>query len=373
MIRQSVPGCTVEDAPGRFEPVHLRHPDVHQHYVRLVFQDCGHSVRAVGGLSNDGDPGIAQDHAESGADQGLVVGDEDARGGLAGCAVTVAHDGTGIAARDGCSGNWALTRQPPPGWLPASSSPPYSKTRSRRPSRPRPPGIALSAPGAPRWTFANFAWPAVVGDLDHQGVVPVVKGDRRRRLPGVLDHVGERFLDDTVGGQVHARRQCPRRAAYAELDGQPGGGHPLDERAGLVQAGLWPQRPGVLGGAPAGVFRLARLREQAEHVLELGDGRPAAFLDGQQRRPGLVRRGAKYPPGRARLHHHHADVVRHHVVQLAGDARPLLPDGPAGGLSCSSWSRSSRACEPLARCRLRCTAFPTTRTAMNTSTVTSSV
>jgi len=35
---------------------------------------------------------------------------------------------------------------------------------------------------------------------------------------------------------------------------------------------------------------------------------------------------------RTGLHHHHADVVRHHVVQLAGDARPLVPDGLAGGV-----------------------------------------
>ncbi len=80
------------------------------------------------------------------------------------------------------------------------------------------------------------------------------------------------------------------------------------------------------------VFRLSRHRKQAEHVLELGDGRPAAFLDGQQRQPGFVRRGAEHSPGGACLDNHHADVVRYHVVQVAGYACPFLPDGPAGGL-----------------------------------------
>ena len=94
-------------------------------------------------------------------------------------------------------------------------------------------------------------------------------------------------------------------------------------------------RPGwgrSASGVCGGVLRLAWRREEAEQVLQLDDGRPAAFLDGQQRRPGLVRRGAEYPPGGAGLHHHHADVVRHHVMQFAGDACPLIADRLPGGV-----------------------------------------
>ena len=37
-------------------------------------------------------------------------------------------------------------------------------------------------------------------------------------------------------------------------------------------------------------------------------------------------RGAEPAPGGICLHHHHADVMRHHVVQFAGDKGTFVPD-----------------------------------------------
>jgi hypothetical protein len=121
-------GLLGQDPPGGLEAVHFRHPDVHQHDVRTVFERSGDGLGAVGGLGDNGDPGIAQDHAEAGADQVLVVGNENARGGFTGRAAgtahnSTAHDGTGTASGDGCQGNRARTCHPPPGWLPAFRSP----------------------------------------------------------------------------------------------------------------------------------------------------------------------------------------------------------------------------------------------------------
>jgi hypothetical protein len=44
----------------------------------------------------------------------------------------------------------------------------------------------------------------VVVDLDHDAVRRVADGDGRRDQPGVLDDVGERFLDDSICLDVEA-------------------------------------------------------------------------------------------------------------------------------------------------------------------------
>ena len=132
-------------------------------------------------------------------------------------------------------------------------------------------------------------------------------------------HVRQGFLDDTVGGQVGAGRQPPRRPAHLQLHGQPGGGHPADQRVELIQARLRAQCDLVVGRA-----------EQAEQVPQLGHRRPAAGLHGEQRLLGFGGRTGQHSARRAGLHDHHAHVVRHHVVQFAGDAGPLGFDGAPG-------------------------------------------
>jgi hypothetical protein len=49
-LRQVVVGG---DLSGRFEPVHLRHPDVHEDHVRAVPAGQLHSLPSLGGLSHD--------------------------------------------------------------------------------------------------------------------------------------------------------------------------------------------------------------------------------------------------------------------------------------------------------------------------------
>ena len=63
---------------------------------------------------------------------------------------------------------------------------------------------------------------SVVFDLDDE-IRPSVR-DRYlgRRCPGMPDHVGERFLDDPVGGEVDARREVARFARHVEPDIQSG-------------------------------------------------------------------------------------------------------------------------------------------------------
>src|SRR5262249_56188208 len=112
-----------------------------------ALQPAGARCVAVGGFGPDRHPGLVQDGPDPAADQRLVVGDDQAersagRGWVAHGGVTSA----GICA--GSTGMLALTSHPPPRRGPAASSPPYSATRSRRPSRPIP---------APRGTLAPLA------------------------------------------------------------------------------------------------------------------------------------------------------------------------------------------------------------------------
>ena len=68
-----------EDAPGGLQPVHLRHPDVHQDDVGPGAPDRVDGLGAVGRLGDHVDAVGGQDHPEAGADQRLVVGDHDAQ------------------------------------------------------------------------------------------------------------------------------------------------------------------------------------------------------------------------------------------------------------------------------------------------------
>jgi hypothetical protein len=97
--------------PRRLDPVELRHADVHQDDVRLELAGELHRLGAVGRLADHVEVVLGvEDHPEAGADEGLVVGDEDARHAL-----TLSRSSSGRRAR---------TRNPPFGRGPASSSPP---------------------------------------------------------------------------------------------------------------------------------------------------------------------------------------------------------------------------------------------------------
>ncbi len=64
-------------------------------------------------------------------------------------------------------------------------------------------------------------------------------------------------------------------------------------------------------------------------MAQLGHRGPAARLDREQRLAGLLRLGGHDLAGGTGLDDHHAHVVRHHVVQLTGDAGALVLDRAA--------------------------------------------
>jgi hypothetical protein len=69
----------LEQAARRFEPVDVRHADVHEDDVRLELGRSRERLRAVGGLAHDVHVFLGlEDHPETGPDEGLVVHDEDA-------------------------------------------------------------------------------------------------------------------------------------------------------------------------------------------------------------------------------------------------------------------------------------------------------
>ncbi len=71
-----------DDGAGRRQPVDVRHPDVHHDHVGQQLPGELDRRRAVVGLTDDLDVvlGVEQ-HAQTGPEQHLVVGDDDANRG----------------------------------------------------------------------------------------------------------------------------------------------------------------------------------------------------------------------------------------------------------------------------------------------------
>jgi hypothetical protein len=153
---------------------------------------------------------------------------------------------------------------------------------------------------------------AVVGYLQFDVVVSVT--DRHPGRTGVLEGVGQRLLHDAVSGEFYSGRERPGLALDVQLYRQSGLAHLPDQLVEVVEARLG--RKGKVR------VRVAQHTEQAAHLYErLAPGR----LDRAQYLLAVSRLfGLREALGRLRLYHHHAHAVGHHVVQLAGDARPLL-------------------------------------------------
>jgi uncharacterized membrane protein YbhN (UPF0104 family) len=127
------------DQPGSFQPVQVRHPDVHEDDIGLCLPRQRDRLGAVAGLTDDLEVrrGV-NEHAETAAYEGLVVGHDNAD-----------HPAT-LA-----TGKQARTRKPPSGPGPAANSPPNTATRSRIPMIPCP--ETVPGPG-PRTSGAAGAW-----------------------------------------------------------------------------------------------------------------------------------------------------------------------------------------------------------------------
>jgi hypothetical protein len=67
----------LKDPPGGLQAIDVRHPDIHEHHVGPEPARFGQGLGSVGGLADHGDAAGGEDHAEPGADQVLIVGDEN--------------------------------------------------------------------------------------------------------------------------------------------------------------------------------------------------------------------------------------------------------------------------------------------------------
>jgi hypothetical protein len=131
----------------------------------------------------------------------------------------------------------------------------------------------------------------------------------------VLEHVGQRFLDDAVGGHGHRRRQGRVVTVDGQADLQARGAQAAGQRRQLADARL--------RGAAGLKIRVA---EHAEQAAGLGQGLPSAVLDFLQGRRVRPARGPR-PGG---VQHDHAEVVGDDVVQFPGDPGPLSRRGLLG-------------------------------------------
>lgn len=147
---------------------------------------------------------------------------------------------------------------------------------------------------------------------------------------GVLERVGERLLDDAVGGYVDAGREGPGFPGDADLHRQPSEGEAVHKSAQTVQAGL--------RGEVILIVAVGGRGEQAEQVAQLGQSTPSCPLDGLQSLAGVGRcwragaRRGKDLTGGVGLHDHQAHVVAHDVVQFSRDPGTLGVYGGAGGI-----------------------------------------
>ena len=234
-----------------------------------------------------------EDHPEAGAHERLVVGDQHAHG---------AH--ATAASSSATSGSRARTKKPPPRRRPLSISPPKTRARSRMPTSPWPAPSPVAGPAA------------AVGDLQLELALAPAHAHLGGGLRRMLEHVGERLLDDPVGGEVEPGRQRPPLALLVQHHGQPGGTRALEQRVERAQRGLRRQR------------RLLLVRVQhAEQPPHLGQRLAAGALDllGRgHRAPGVA---LQDPPRAAGLHDHDADAVGDDVVHLARDPPALLGGG----------------------------------------------
>lgn len=137
----------------------------------------------------------------------------------------------------------------------------------------------------------------------------------------VLAHVGQGLLDDPVGREVDRGGQRAVPVGAGQLDGEPGVAEGVDQAAEDGEPG------GRLGGG-LGVAGLAQQPDGGPQLVERG-ATGLAYV--RERLLGLVRALVHDMGGHPGLDVDQGDVVGDDVVQVAGDAQPLLGD-PAAGL-----------------------------------------
>jgi hypothetical protein len=135
----------------------------------------------------------------------------------------------------------------------------------------------------------------------------------------VLADVGQRLLDDPVGGAIRGWRERDGAALDPAVDGEAGSAQHCEELVEGVQPGR-----GDLGRGR----RVTWLAQQADGVPQLLQGLAARRLhvaEGLAGRRGIA---VDRPARDVGLHADQCEVVAHAIVQVAGDAQALLGDPP---------------------------------------------
>ena len=127
----------------------------------------------------------------------------------------------------------------------------------------------------------------------------------------VLEHVRQRFLDDPERGQLDTGRKTAPLSLDPQLDVHAGVAHLGDEPVDVGQRRLRGER-----------LRLSAT-EDAEQPPELDERLSSCRLDRAECLLRGRRGGVEHASLGSGLHHHHADLVRDDVVELARDRRPL--------------------------------------------------
>ena len=170
----------------------------------------------------------------------------------------------------------------------------------------------------------------------------------------MLEHVGERFLHHPVGGQLDAGVDAVGRPLDMQRHRHAGGPHVVDQpwQVGKTGAGACDRAPSLSRSTPSS------RRISVSVPRDVAEIASSAAL-------GLLRPFVEHVGADARLDGDHRHRVGDDVVQLLGDAQPLLGQHPGRAWrSASARLSASRTRASVAARRLR-SATPIAQPAAN--------
>lgn len=132
----------------------------------------------------------------------------------------------------------------------------------------------------------------------------------------VLRGVREGLLDRPVGDHVAGGRQPRDPALVANGDDEARAGEVVDQVGQLLEPGLRDQRCLVVGA------------QDGQQVAYVPEDPARGALDREECRAGGVALGVQTGQGNGGVQADQRDLVRDDVVQVAGDAEPLLAHAP---------------------------------------------
>ena len=188
------------EPPGGGHPAEHGHLQVHQHDVGPSLARELDGLLAVGGLADDVDADVLEQHPQALAEDRVVVGDDDPQPSRSSTTLR----GTGRAGtRPLPSGSRAVTRVPCSGLAPISSEPPTSAARSRMEASPTPATRSARAARTRRRRPSRAT---------HRGGDGQARAPRRSVPPACRTALVSDFLGDPEGSDLDGGRQAVRRA-----------------------------------------------------------------------------------------------------------------------------------------------------------------